>query len=73
MLRARFGEERVQLFGDRVHVGIEGTGEAQDAAAGLPEAGVTVTSVRAVPPTLEDVFIERLTRVRPDAHSGGIL
>ena len=71
VLRERFGEERVQLFGDRVHVRIDRTSEAEDAAHGLPEAGVTVTSVRAVPPTLEDVFIERLTGSGPDAHPGG--
>lgn len=59
-LRARFGEARVQLFGDRLHVRIDHAAEAPDAASGLPEDGVTVASVRAMPLTLEDVFIERL-------------
>jgi ABC-2 type transport system ATP-binding protein len=55
------GDEDVQLFGDRLHV------RAADAAAGAPlraalEAdGLRVSAVRAVPPTLEDVFIERVS------------
>jgi ABC-2 type transport system ATP-binding protein len=60
-LRARFGEERVQLFGDRVHVRIDRASEAEAAAADLSRDGITVTAVRAIAPTLEDVFIERLT------------
>jgi ABC-2 type transport system ATP-binding protein len=60
-LRARFGEERVQLFGDRVHLRIDRAPEANAAAEGLSRDGVAVASVRAIAPTLEDVFIERLT------------
>jgi ABC-2 type transport system ATP-binding protein len=60
-LRARFGEERVQLFGDRVHLRIDRAPEAIAAAEGLARDGITVASVRAIAPTLEDVFIERLT------------
>jgi ABC-2 type transport system ATP-binding protein len=60
-LRARFGEERVQLFGDRVHLRIDRAPEAQAAAEGLSRDGIAVASVRAIAPTLEDVFIERLT------------
>jgi ABC-2 type transport system ATP-binding protein len=60
-LRARFGDERVQLFGDRVHLRIDRAPEAAAAAQGLSQDGITVASVRAIAPTLEDVFIERLT------------
>jgi ABC-2 type transport system ATP-binding protein len=60
-LRARFGEERVQLFGDRVHLRIDRAPEAEAAAEGLSKDGIAVASVRAIAPTLEDVFIERLT------------
>jgi hypothetical protein len=59
-LRARFGEARVQLFGDRLHVRIDHAAEANEVASGLPQDGVTVASVRAMPLALEDVFIERL-------------
>jgi ABC-2 type transport system ATP-binding protein len=59
-LRARFGEARVQLFGDRLHVRIDHAAEAAEVASGLPQDGVTVASVRAMPLALEDVFIERL-------------
>lgn len=60
-LRARFGEERVQLFGDCVHLRIDQAPEAEAAAEGLSRDGITVASVRAIAPTFEDVFIERLT------------
>ena len=61
VLRERLGDERVQLFGDRVHARIERDAEAGEAAALLSREGLDVESVRAIPPTLEDVFIERLT------------
>ncbi len=60
VLRERLGDERVQLFGDRVHARIDREAEAPEAAALLAGAGLAVESVRAIPPTLEDVFIERL-------------
>jgi ABC-2 type transport system ATP-binding protein len=59
-LRTRFGDERVQLFGDRVHLRIDRAPEATAAAEGLSRDGIAVASVRAIAPTLEDVFIERL-------------
>jgi hypothetical protein len=60
VLRERLGDERVQLFGDRVHTRIDREADAKDAAALLEREGLSVESVRAIPPTLEDVFIERL-------------
>jgi ABC-2 type transport system ATP-binding protein len=60
VLRDRLGDARVQLFGDRLHVRLE-HGQPIDAARDwLSAAAVAVSSVRAIPPTLEDVFIERL-------------
>jgi len=57
----------VQTFGERLHVRVSrGRGEA--AAAGLAaacrEAGVRVSSLRAVPASLEDVFIDRVVTTR---------
>ena len=60
VLRERLGDERVQLFGDRVHARIDREAEARETAALLSGAGLAVEAVRAIPPTLEDVFIERL-------------
>ncbi len=61
VLRARFGDERVQLFGDRLHVRIDQNDEAEAIAATLKPEGIDVSAVRSIAPTLEDVFIERLT------------
>jgi ABC-2 type transport system ATP-binding protein len=69
VLRERLGDERVQLFGDRVHARIDRDAEATEAAAVLSAAGLAVESVRAIPPTLEDVFIERLAATTPTNRS----
>jgi ABC-2 type transport system ATP-binding protein len=61
LLRARFGDDRVQLFGDRLHVRIDREDEAASIAASLQPEGVEISAVRTIAPTLEDVFIERLT------------
>ncbi len=63
VLRARFSDDRVQLFGDRLHVRIDRPEEAETIAALLKPEGVEVSAVRSIAPTLEDVFIERLTAV----------
>jgi len=53
------GVESVQQFGDRIHVGFRGAAPAPEALAEtLAAAGVTVRQVRAITPSLEDVFIE---------------
>jgi ABC-2 type transport system ATP-binding protein len=58
ILRRQLGDDRVQLFGDRLHVRVD----REDAGAGivqqLSSGGVSVTGVRSIVPTLEDVFIE---------------
>jgi ABC-2 type transport system ATP-binding protein len=63
-LRAHAGAHNVQLFGDRLHVWLD----AQDEAIASDEfselaasAAIAPTSVRRIVPSLEDVFISKLT------------
>jgi ABC-2 type transport system ATP-binding protein len=53
----------VQAFGERAHVRVSGTGTAQVASirAGLEQKGIRVAAVRAVAPSLEDVFIDLIS------------
>jgi ABC-2 type transport system ATP-binding protein len=69
-LRARPEVADVESFGERLHVGLraeapEPTAVGQALADGLRAAGFEVESLRAVPPSLEDVFISRLRDDRP--------
>ena len=53
----------VQVFGERLHIRVpRGSGDAAAArlSAACSQAGVRITSVRAVPASLEDVFIDRV-------------
>jgi ABC-2 type transport system ATP-binding protein len=55
----------VQSFGDRAHVRVRPGGTARTAAAvtaALDRAGVRLVSVRPVAASLEDVFIDLITR-----------
>jgi drug efflux transport system ATP-binding protein len=57
----------VQTFGERLHVRVSrGQGEAAAArlAAACRDAGVRISSLRAVPASLEDVFIDRVVTTR---------
>lgn len=65
VVRAHVGAERAQLFGDRLHVRVHATSEGAAIAALLTREGLAPSSVRPVAPTLEDVFIERVTRGHP--------
>jgi ABC-2 type transport system ATP-binding protein len=59
-LRSSLGRHRVQLFGDRLHVGL-GPGDTPEAiGAALEAAGHVPFSVRPIVPSLEDVFIAKL-------------
>ena len=61
LLRERFPGDSVGLFGDKVHV-VAGNPErvtAQSQAL-LAEAGIGLAGIRAVEPTLEDVFVSIL-------------
>jgi ABC-2 type transport system ATP-binding protein len=52
------GPNRVQLFGDRLHVVVEDAGRERPAlAAALKREGVDAAGWREVPPSLENVFI----------------
>ena len=57
----------VQAFGERLHVRVpRGAGDAAAArlAGSCAQAGVAVTSIRTVPASLEDVFIDRVVTTR---------
>ena len=59
------GVADVQPFGDRAHVRLAGLTQAEGIAAierALREAGIASFSVRPIVPSLEDVFIELITR-----------
>jgi ABC-2 type transport system ATP-binding protein len=62
VLRDRLGGDRVQLFGDRLHVRLAEREPIEAFTARLTAAGVSATAMREITPTLEDVFIERLGR-----------
>ncbi len=65
VLRELRGAADVQLFGERAHVRCQ-AGSVDAAVARLQEAlaarpGLVVSSIRPIAPTLEDVFIEKVT------------
>jgi ABC-2 type transport system ATP-binding protein len=72
-LRERPEVSDVQSFGERLHATLHGVGPAEaDAAASrlaadLTAHGIEVESARAVPPTLEDIFIARIEAAGLDA------
>jgi ABC-2 type transport system ATP-binding protein len=55
-LRQVAGLRDVQLFGDRLHVMADGAIDGNTLRAALP-ADLILTSVRRIPPTMEDVFM----------------
>ncbi len=60
----------VQVFGERLHVRLQARHETDVMAAiqdGLRGRSVTVSSVRLIPASLEDVFIDRVTGHEPAA------
>ncbi len=71
-LRAQAEVSDVESFGERLHATLKdrdvtkAKAAGQRLADGLLAEGVTVESVRSVPPTLEDVFI---ARIRDDAQA----
>jgi ABC-2 type transport system ATP-binding protein len=71
VLRDRLGGDRVQLFGDRLHVRLAEREPIDAFTARLDAAGVSATGVREITPTLEDVFIERLGRAPAAADRRG--
>jgi ABC-2 type transport system ATP-binding protein len=67
LARAVVGEQDVQLFGDRLHVRMSDPAGAPSLRDALIEGGMSVVAVREVLPTLEDVFIERTSRVKTES------
>jgi ABC-2 type transport system ATP-binding protein len=62
VLREKFPASRVALFGDRVHLAA-GSGVTEEALqAELAGAGVACEAVRAIEPSLEDVFLTAVER-----------
>ena len=60
----------VQVFGERLHLRVprgSSTSALRDLAALFEQTGIQVTSLRVVPASLEDVFIDRVVTTRPAA------
>jgi ABC-2 type transport system ATP-binding protein len=57
----------VQTFGERMHVQLRrpDAGAVERVRSALSQAGVGATTIRPVPPSLEDVFVTRLGEMRP--------
>ena len=53
----------VQVFGDRLHLRVQETAQVLERLpAALTNAGVSVTHLRRIEPTLEDVFTQLLAQ-----------
>jgi ABC-2 type transport system ATP-binding protein len=65
-LRGVLGSGAVQLFGDRLHVTVDRVEQATSVEAALRAAGMVPVSIRQVVPSLEDVFVDRLTKGKGD-------
>jgi ABC-2 type transport system ATP-binding protein len=65
VLRQTPGVADVQMFGERAHVLMDrvDANEGERLASALVQAGLTVTSIRPIASSLEDVFIARLHQV----------
>jgi ABC-2 type transport system ATP-binding protein len=73
VLRAHLGDNGVALFGDRLHARVASAERGREIEAWLADARISVTRVRPIVPTLEDVFIEHVRRAgeTPAATTGG--
>lgn len=74
VLRAHLGDSGVALFGDRLHARVATVERGREIETWLADARITVTRVRPIVPTLEDVFIEHVRRAgetAPAATTGG--
>jgi ABC-2 type transport system ATP-binding protein len=61
ILSALWGKERIQLFGDRLHIMVtDATKDVQQILSCLAQSNIHVNGHRLLPPSLEDVFIARL-------------
>jgi ABC-2 type transport system ATP-binding protein len=73
VLREHLGEDEVSLFGDRLHARVTDASIGADIEGWLRDAQLDVTRVKAIVPTLEDVFIEHVRRAQHAAavRTGG--
>jgi ABC-2 type transport system ATP-binding protein len=60
VLRRAFGDDQVELFGDRLHVRVPSSADMDGIRASLASVGIDEARIRPIVPSLEDVFIERL-------------
>ena len=66
LLRDRLADATVGLFGDRVHVATRDVAAAKSQArAAIAAAGFELQSIRAIAPSLEDVFVSVLATQAP--------
>jgi ABC-2 type transport system ATP-binding protein len=68
-LSGRFDSSHVSLFGGKLHLYAGDEGEVAQARTALREAGIVVLEEKAIPPTLEDVFIHQVTHTFEEAGS----
>jgi hypothetical protein len=64
-----------QMFGERVHVRFgttEGPAAVERVRAALDRAGIAIASLRPVPASLEDVFIDEVTHAPADGSTGRV-
>ena len=69
VLRDRLGEDEVSLFGDRLHARVTDASVSTEIERWLANAQLEVIRVKAIVPTLEDVFIEH---VRSAQHAAAV-
>jgi len=67
ILAGHLGWNRISLFGGMLHLYAGDQAEAERAKVILQQAGITVLAEKAITPTLEDVFIQQVTRNEEEA------
>jgi len=60
VLRGHPSVRSLEVFGDRLHVLVPAAEAQRSLESALASAGVTLKSIRQIPPSLEDVFVSRL-------------
>ncbi|MCE5269993.1 ATP-binding cassette domain-containing protein, partial [bacterium] len=61
-VRKADGVKSVQVFGDKLHVGVEQAGAATESIrAGLERDGIVAGGIQSIRPTVEDVFVELMS------------
>ena len=66
LARGQIEPERVQLFGDRLHITLNHRNDYEALGRAFRDAGIDVSSSRVIPATLEDVFIDRLAPLKQE-------